>query len=559
MNKFCFLLTFLISLLSISINANSLILNAAVDRSELADNESLRLIITADENSTDTIDFTELLLQFDIINTQRSNQTSVVNGKVSANTQWILILSPKDSGELLIPAFEYRGAYSQAISIIVDEAGTGKAVDKDAFLQLAINKSTVYVQEQILVTIRLYYKTALSSYDDEVLRLENTTITLVSENNFRSNVKGVPYNLFEKTYALHPQSSGEIIIPTQSWRLEKAADRFDFGRSGNPYLYVRSAPVTVNILPIANTSTADTWLPSTAVTLDAKWKQSIIQAKLGEPLNYQLILIANGLTAAQLPEISLPNSDKFTIYSDQPTIDNDKSSAGITGTRINNFAIIPREIGIFTFPGATAKWWNTSSNKEVIATIAPQKIVVVSPKKLGSDKLPALTEASENTGAKTNHSASASLLGKTLTSLFAISSLLLAYILFTVNKRKKPDLEPDIKKQGLNTVFKTSRKQLMTDITNAINNENWDLLRTTLLQLGRHLTHKKSLNSLNKFVEFYPELRSDLRSLDSQVFGKKQKDENYRPEKLLIKLSALKEIDKNKQSAHALKNLYTEY
>ena len=280
---------------------------------------------------------------------------------------------------------------------------------------------------------------------------------------------------------------------------------------------------------------------------------------MGEPLNYQLILIANGLSAAQLPEIVFPDIENFTIYSDQPTIDNNKSSAGIIGTRINNFAIIPRESGAFTFPEATVKWWNTSSNKEELATVAPQTIVVVSPTSLDSDKIPNLPEESASTGAETSKSTSASLLWKILTLLFAISSLLLAYILLIVNKRKKTELESDIQNQALNTEFKSNRKKIMDDIKAAISDENWGLLRAALLQLGRHLTHVKSLNSLSDLVVFYPELRSDLRNLDNKVFGQKKIEEQYSPNELLIKLDALKEIDKNNQSAHKLKNLYTEY
>jgi len=128
-----------------------------------------------------------------------------------------------------------------------------------------------------------------------------------------------------------------------------------------------------------------------------------------------------------------------------------------------------------------------------------------------------------------------------------------------VNKRKKTELESDIQNQALNTEFKSNRKKIMDDITAAISDENWGLLRTALLQLGRHLTHVKSLNSLSDLVVFYPELRSDLRNLDNKVFGQKKIEEQYSPNELLIKLDALKEIDKNNQSAHKLKNLYTEY
>ncbi|MGH1438686.1 MAG: BatD family protein [Cellvibrionaceae bacterium] len=549
---FAFTLYFLFS--SISVNSYSLTLNAEVDRTQLASNESLRLIVTADETASAKVDFTELLLQFDIINTQRSNQTSIVNGKVSASTQWILILSPKESGRLVIPSFEYRGVYSPAIFVNVNDTGTSNnaVADKDVFLKLSVNKNIVYVQEQLLITIRLYYKTALSSYDDEALQLDNSTLTLVSESNFRSDVKGVNYQVLEKIYALHPQASGTITIPTQSWRLEKALNRFNFGRSGNPYLYVRSDPLTVEVKPIANESTADTWLPSTALTLDGKWKQSLLEAKVGEPLNYQLVLIANGLTAAQLPDITLPESDEFTIYSDKADIDDNKSSIGIIGTRVNNFAIIPRQSGTFTFPSTTIKWWNTEKNREEESTVKAQTIVVIDENIAESDQLPTLN-SSKNKSESTQTEASSSL-WKILTLLFLSLSMILAYILL----RKKKVQEKGNNTSPVNNDQKKlkTEKQLKQDIINSANNKNWSELRDSILKYGEFVSHEKKIKSLSAMTSLYPNLEQELAQLDQEIYSGKEKISSYSPEKLIeLTLSIKKETGSIKKSKK-LKKLY---
>jgi len=556
-----FTFIFYLFIVVVSCNASALVLNAEVDRTQLASNESLRLIVTADETATAKVDFSELLLQFDIINTQRSNQTSIVNGKISSSTQWILILSPKESGQLVIPSFEYRGVYSQAIPITVDDnaksggANKGTPVDKDVFLRLSVNKNTLYVQEQLLVTIRLYYKTALSSYDNEALQIDNSTLTLVSENNFRSDVKGVNYNVLEKTYALHPQASGTITIPAQSWRLEKALNRFSFGRSGNPYLYVRSDPVTIEVLPIADESTASTWLPSTALTLDGKWKQSILEAKVGEPLNYQLVLIANGLTAAQLPDITLPESDEFTIYSDKADINDNKSTAGIIGTRVNNFAIIPRKTGTFTFPGTTVKWWNTEKNREEQATVKAQSIVVVNANITESDRLPILS--SEENKDNIQQSKPDSKLWQILTLVFLALSIFLGYILLR-KQYERPANNNTTKAAYTESNQKElkTEKQLKQYIIDSAKSENWLELVDSILKYGTFISDGQQINSLASMALIYPDLEGELERLDQEIYSNKKSKSTYSPEILVKLVLSITKKTKHSNKNSQLKKLY---
>ena len=310
--------------------AHGLSLSAEVDRQTVALNETLRLIVTADTSTQQTIDFNQLDHQFDILNTQRSNQTQFINGKRSSTTSWILILAPKETGQLVIPSFELNGIYSQAITITVTDSATAiTAIKEDAevFLTVEVDKQSVYVQQQILLTFQLYYRIGLSGYDTESLTLPNTTIEAVDESNFQTQWNGQRYQVLKKVYALHPQSSGQLEIPAQSWRLEKSLRSF-FGRGGNPYLYVKSDSIPITVKPMPATSTASHWLPSTNISLETSVSADTLQAKLGEPFNYPVTLSANGLTAAQLPDITLPTIDGFTLYADQAKTENVKSSTG---------------------------------------------------------------------------------------------------------------------------------------------------------------------------------------------------------------------------------------
>ena len=478
-------------------NAYGLSLSATVDRKAIALNESLQLVITADRSVHDTIDFSQLSHQFEVLNSQRSSQTQIDSrGKISATTQWTLILAPKESGRLLIPSFELRGSYSPAIGINVAKNKRARSQDlADVFLELTTNKKAVYVQEQLLVTFRLYYKVALSNANAEEFTLSNSTIEAVAENSFSTQLKGKQYQVLEKVYSVHPQASGPLAIPAQSWRLEKPSRSF-FGRATNPYLHVKTQPISIQVKPIPPTSTADHWLPSTALTLASQGQDAMVQAKVGEPLNYSLVLSGDGLTAAQLPNISLPDIEHFTIYSEQAKTDQQISAKGIIGQRTYNFAIIPRKAGEFTLPEIRLRWWNINTDKEE-TLVLPAKAVVVTPGQVQADNqsLPTLATASPDQASPTH------------LWLWQLLSLVLALICC-----------------GLVALLIFSRKSFTTGATDttvtpaphqdnnhfkalqqAANNGDWQQLRRALIRWAQHqYNDDPSLNSLRPWGKGTP-------------------------------------------------------
>ncbi len=535
--------------------AHGLSLTSEVDRTTIASNESLRLVITADESASEVIDFSQLTHQFDIINQQQSTQTSILNGQVSSNTQWILILSPKETGQLIIPSFEYRRIYSPAITITVTE--TPQAQDKnnsnpDVFFQIENDKESVYVQQQLLLTMRLYYKIALSGYDDEELKLDNTAIELVSEKNFKTKFRGKNYNVLEKVYALHPQSVGDLNIPAQSWRLEKSLRSFNFGRSGNPYLYVRSEPLTIQVKSIPETNTAKNWLPSEKISLEGRWKQSILRATVGEPLNYQLALSGNGLTAAQLPEITIPKTDDFTIYTDQSEANNTKDISGITGERTSNFAVIPRKAGTFTFPETMIKWWNIKTDKEENFILPEQTIIVANSIAAKNEALPSLPSTPNITVSEADRSST--VLWQIISTILLLAVIALSFLLY--NSKKGAILATTLKAHKSTPLRDNSVSSSLQVIQNAVDHQDWGKLRHAIIQWGKISCRNSEINSLSEIANQLPELKLHLLQLDNKIYGQRI-DETYDPSPLIQLIRAFRFKEKLIKKNH-LKDLYHE-
>ncbi|MGS2716637.1 BatD family protein [Eionea flava] len=530
-------------LLLLASTTHAAVLTASVDRTTITINDTLLLTVALDQQGADEIDFSALSLQFDILQRQQSSQTSIVNGRITSRTQWTLIIAPKETGQLIIPSLSANGAFSDAISIqVTDGSGNNKSgtsdsnqtnpntqnnsqnnSQQDVFLIASTNKNSVYVQEQLLVRLQLHYRIALSQYEPSELLVDNSTQEYLDKKNYKKVINGVEYNVLELAYAVHPQASGTITIPVQRWQVEKPSARFGLLRS--PYLRVTSQPITINVKPIPQASTADHWLPATSLTLSQQWQQSIISAKVGEPLSYQLKISANGLAHSQLPDIQLStiNDNEFTVYSDQSETNNQLSLAGLTGERIMNYAIIPKKTGTFTLPPITLRWWNTATDNEELITLEPQKVVVANTVLDQQQVLPSLPSTTNNTEAiSTNKSTQVNYslwIWQVITALL----LLLSAVLFLLwRKALTTQYSAPLKQASVNnenkSVSKRSRRAMYEKIETAVNEQAWHSVRTLLLAWASDKAGIM-IDTSDAFIDHFPELKEIIRSLDKQLYS----------------------------------------
>lgn len=551
-NKIIFLVVF--CTLIFSINVNALTLKSEVDKTSITREETLNLIVSVDDNTTNDIDFTQLSYQFDIIKSQRSSRVTISNGKKLAKTFWVLVLAPKEIGKLSIPSFTYKNVFSSSITITVTDQinASNNSDNPEIFFELISDKNKTYVQEQILVTARLYYKIPLANYEHEGLKVDKARVEQVFEKNKEATFRGQRYKVLEEIYTIHPQASGKLIIPIQKWRLEKPSRRFGIGNSTNPYVYVRSEELTIDVLPIPEHKTNNTdWLPSEKITLSALWKQSPLQAIIGEPLNLQITINAQGLADYQLPNLMLNETAEFTVFEAQPETNNIKDNKGITGTRKLNYTIIPRKTGQFTLPVISINWWNVNTDKEEIFTL-PEQIIVVAKSTIAdtiakqNQVLPIL----QSTQVKKSKDSMPVILWQIVSSVFFIVICFLFYQLYTLKKQPV-----DIKSNRPKNVFLSQQKIIINHIKIHIENKNWQQLRKELINWGQLTCKDETLDSLNKLAVKIPELALHVQQLDNYLYGQ-HIDDSYNPNSLLELIIKYKpSTPTNKKSV--LKELYT--
>jgi len=195
-----------------------------VDRTELARGETLTLTIRVyDQRQGVQLDLTPLTDEFDVLGTRTSSQIRSVNGTVESWTDYIVTLFPLTEGELEIPSLTINSVDTDPIAISVVNQGPRSNQDSDdLFLEVEVNKDSVYVQEQLLFTVRLFYTiNGIRNPQFTELEMSDTVIQLIgSPNQYEELIDGVRYGVYEKRYVIFPQRSGPLEIPDILFRGE---------------------------------------------------------------------------------------------------------------------------------------------------------------------------------------------------------------------------------------------------------------------------------------------------------------------------------------------------
>ena len=136
------------------------------------------------------------------------------------------------------------------------------------------------------------------------------------------------------------------------------------------------------------------WLPARDVTLQAEWRPVQGQIQAGDPVTLDLHLKAQGLTAAQLPDLNsllkLPQGVK--AYPDQAKLTNDTQDGHLVGQRDQSIALIADRAGEFTIPALSVHWWDTKANEAREANL-PARTLLFAPGATPASSNPPLVTA----------------------------------------------------------------------------------------------------------------------------------------------------------------------
>ncbi|WP_233998934.1 BatD family protein [Microbulbifer pacificus] len=354
-------------LIAVSCIANAQELTASVDRNELAINETFTLTLRySGSQSGGQPDFDLLEQDFEVLSRQQSNQYRVFNGQAESFVEWTVVLAPLKEGKLFVPSLHLHGQVSDAIPITVNPAGESPSGNnRQAFLEVELDKDKLYVQEQLLVKVRLYTTVGLHDIATDPLQIPGAHVEKVDEQRYERRIQGVGHAVYELTYAVFPESSGELQIPALNYvAVTGRRDPFSLFNRNAQRIRLRSEAKTVKVDPKPGSYSGSHWLPAASLGLVQSWSKDPEEFKVGEPITRIITLRAEGLRAAQLPPLSTPDIDGLKMYPDQAQKEDQPGPNGITGTRTETTAIVATKPGQYQLPAITITWWDSKTGQQ---------------------------------------------------------------------------------------------------------------------------------------------------------------------------------------------------
>jgi hypothetical protein len=391
---------------------------ATVDTTAVDANATLELMLEHDGQTSAEPDLSPLRQDFDILSTRRSSNVQIVNGSMTSSVRVDLSLSPKHSGQVRIPAITWGNDKTEPI-IVKTGASQGQPPTQNGppasgkvFLKTSIEPRQSYVQAEVDLSVRLYSAAPLYHADLEIPASSDVLVQQVGADRNETIVEnGERYQVVERHYALFPQRSGSLTVsgPVLNAQIAVQNQMDPFGNSfkdffGNlPFggafttakpIRLHGDDIALNVLPRPAAAGNGYWLPSRGVTLHGEWRPAHGQIKAGDPVTLDLQLKAQGLTAAQLPDLNslLKLPDGVKAYPDQAKLTNDSQDGHLVGQRDQSIALIADRAGEFTIPALSVHWWDTKANEAREANL-PARTLSFAPSATSTASNPPLVTA----------------------------------------------------------------------------------------------------------------------------------------------------------------------
>lgn len=253
----------------------------------------------------------------------------------------------------------------------------------ELFMRAILGKTTVYEQEAVLLTFKVYSAVNLRSVSPGTIDIKDCLVQEVelpqNKSGNMEHYNGRNYIVYTwRQFVLFPQKSGELEIPSIKFDAVAAVetdmgatDPFDFFFNGGPrYLEVKkelnSPKLKLNVesLPAGRPEGFSGGVGQFSVSTTL----STAELKANEAVTLRMVISGVGnMKLIKTPEVNFPES--FEVY--DPKIDNrfKLTNAGFQGNKVIEYLAIPRHAGEYTIPSVQFSYFNTDKKQyETITT-----------------------------------------------------------------------------------------------------------------------------------------------------------------------------------------------
>ncbi|MFQ5481984.1 MAG: BatD family protein [Nitrospinaceae bacterium] len=347
---------------------------ATVDKTHLSLEDTLELSVWVNGTEQSPPPLLPDLPDFQVEPRGTASSIKIINGNRQASLTFNYTLTPKRAGHLILPPIRItlEGVVyeTQPIALTVEETSAplpdGKA---PVFAESVISRTDPFLQEQIVLTYRLYRKVEVRNVQLDAPLDHFRKKSLGGPREYSKIINGVRYYISETSFALYPMREGPVEIPAATFHLDLVRRKENppgwpttpfgippsldldgfFSNSpfgGSSYLErknMRTRPLSLTVKSLPRKGR-----PQSFSNLVGNFKLSVDltkdQLELGETTTLKAVVSGIGNAAdAILPP---PKTDHpFKIYQDQPQFKETVTAQGLHEEKTFRFALVPSQPG----------------------------------------------------------------------------------------------------------------------------------------------------------------------------------------------------------------------
>ena len=322
------------------------------------------------ENST-TITYTYTAVATEEGDVELDGATIKAGGKqITSNKLTIKVLPPDQASA------QQTGTSGQTNSRQSSGQTSSDVGADDLFMLATVDKTTVYEQEALLLTFKIYKLPSvdLQSMSNKMPDLKNfhvQEVELPQQKEFNlEHYNGRNYQtMVWSQYVLFPQHSGELEIPATPFegviaqRVENnSGDIFDMFFNSSRFVEVKkdltSRSIKVNVKPLPQGKTDAFYGGVGDFNISSTISGTDVTAN--DAVTLRIILSGTGnLKLVKTPEVKFPQD--FDIY--DPKVENKYTIKGgrQTGNKVYEYLVIPRHAGQYTIPAVEFQYFDPKS------------------------------------------------------------------------------------------------------------------------------------------------------------------------------------------------------
>lgn len=317
-------------------------------------------------NKTESLTFTYILLA------QKEGEYTIPGATITANGDQMLSNSVKIK---VLPADNTGSSQNGGGQGTGRNSSSGTSIsNSDLFITATASKTSVYEQEAILLTYKIYTVVDLRGFDNVKLPdfkgFHSQEVELPNDRRWGlEHYKGRNYHsTVYRQFVLFPQQSGKLTIDAARFdasveKMEAIDDPFEaFFNGGAGAIQIKKTlmtpKLTIDVKPLPAGKPAD--FSGGVGEFNISSSINSTKVKTNDAITIKVVISGTGnLKLVSEPEVKFP--EDFEVY--DPKVDNKfrLTNAGLSGNKVVEYLAIPRNAGTYKIPSIKFSYFDIKS------------------------------------------------------------------------------------------------------------------------------------------------------------------------------------------------------